>query len=163
MEQAKRFLTIAAVVVLGIIIQVVLISADVRSTPTKTVIKFTKAYFNLDRSMSKYLCREFSAEEDVNVVTGYINRIADEARAQGFSLNYMRSKLYSIHTDIISKSDTDAQVRITAVRKRNINLVYTIIAKLFFIGETYEVDEIVNVIKEDGQWKVCGQAFSLTT
>ena len=74
----------------------------------------------------------------------------------------MKSKLYSVHTDIIAKSETEAQVRITAVRKRNINPVYTIVGKLFFIGKTYEVDEIINVIKEDGQWKICGQAFALT-
>jgi hypothetical protein len=163
MEQGKMFLTIAAVVVLGIIIQGILIGVDTRSTPSKTVIKFTKAYFNLDRSMSKYLCSEFAAEEDVDAAEEYINRMADEAKTLGFSLNYMKSKLYSVHTDIIAKSETEAQVRITAVRKRNINPIYTIVAKLFFIGETYEVDETLVVVKEDGQWKICGQAFALTT
>jgi hypothetical protein len=42
-----------------------------------------------------------------------------------------------------------------------INPVFTIIGKLFFIGETYEVDETLNIIKEDGKWKVCGRAFLL--
>ena len=163
MGQAKMFLTIAAVVVLGIIIQVILIGADTMSTPSKTAIKFTKAYFNLDRSMSKYMCSEFATEEDVDAAAEYINRMADEAKSLGFSLNYMKSKLYSVHTDIIAKSESEAQVRITAVRKRNINPIYTIVAKLFFIGETYEVDETLNVIKEDGQWKICGQAFALGT
>ena len=163
MEQGKMFITIAAVVVLGIIIQVILIGADAMSTPSKTVIKFTKAYFNLDRSMSKYMCSEFATEEDVDAAAEYMNRLADEAKTLGFSRNYMKSKLYSVHTDIIAKSETEAQVRITAVRKRNINPVYTIVGKLFFIGETYEVDETLKVIKEDGQWKICGQAFALTT
>ncbi len=163
MAQAKVFLTIAAVVVLGIIIQLILIGADAMSTPTRTVIRFTKAYFNLDHSMSKYLCAELSAEEGVDPVAEYINRMADEARAMGFSVNYMKSKLYSIHTDIISKSDSEAQVRITAVRKRNINPIYTIVAKLFFIGETYKVDEILNVVKEEGKWKICGETFVLST
>jgi uncharacterized membrane protein YvbJ len=162
MKQGKMLLTIAAVVVLGIIIQVILIGAETTSTPSKTVIKFTKAYFKLDRSMSKYLCGEFATEEDADAAAEYINRMADEAKTLGFSLNYMRTTLFSVHTDIISKSETEAQVRIRALRKRNLNPVYTIVAQLFFIGETYEVDEILNLVKEDGQWKVCGQAFSLT-
>ena len=74
----------------------------------------------------------------------------------------MKSTLYAVHTHIIAESETEAQVRITARRKRNINPIYTIVAKLFFIGETYEVDEILNVVKEDGQWKICGHAFSLS-
>jgi len=163
MGQAKMFLTIAAVIVLGVIIQVILIGADTMSTPSKTVIKFTRAYFNLDRSMSKYMCSEFATKEDVDAAAEYINRMADEARTLGFGPSYMKSKLYSVHTDIIAKSENEAQVRITAVRKRNINLIYTIVGKLFFIGETYEVDETLNVIKEDGQWKICGQAFALST
>jgi uncharacterized membrane protein YvbJ len=163
MEQGKMFLTIAAVVVVGIIVQVILIGADTMSTPSKTVIKFTKAYYNLDRSMSKYMCSEFATEEDVDATAEYINRMADEAKTLGFSLNYMKTTLFAVHTDIIAKSESEAQVRITAVRKRNINPIYTIVGKLFFIGETYEVDETLNVIKEDGQWKICGQAFALTT
>ena len=163
MEQAKMYITIAAVIVIGIIIQVILIGADTMSTPSKTAIKFTRAYFNLDRSMAKYMCSEFATEEDVDAAAEYINRIADEAKTLGFSLNYMKSTLYAVHTDIISKSDSQAQVRITALRKRNINPIYTIVGKLFFIGETYEVDETLNVIKEGGHWKICGQAFALTT
>ena len=86
MEQGKMFLTIAAVVVLGIIIQVILIGADTMSTPGKTVIKFTRAYFNLDQSMSKYMCSEFATEEDIDAATEYINRMAVEAKTLGFSL-----------------------------------------------------------------------------
>ena len=163
MEQGKMILTIAAVVILGIITQAILIGLETTSTPSKTVIKFTRAYFNLDQSMSEYMCSEFAAEEDVDVAKEYINRRADEAKTLGFSLSYMKSTLYAVHTHIITESETEAQVRITARRKRNINPIYTIVAKLFFIGETYEVDEILNVIKENGQWKICGQAFALTT
>ncbi|MGD2269517.1 MAG: hypothetical protein PVI06_03880 [Desulfobacterales bacterium] len=163
MEQAKHLLTIAAVVVLGIIIQAIFIGAEIRSTPAKAVIKFTKAYFDLDPKMSNYLCRELKAEGEADVVEEYIHRMADEAKNQGFDANYMRSRLYSIHTNILSKSDTEAQVRITAKRRRNINFIYTIVAKLFFIGETHAVDEIITVIKENGQWKVCGEAFALRT
>lgn len=163
MEQAKHLLTIAAAVVLGVIIQAILIGAEIRSTPAKAVIKFSKAYFDLDPKMSNYLCRELTAEGQAGVVEEYLHRMADEAKNRGFDSHYMRSRLYSIHTEILSESDTEAQVRITAKRRRNINFIYTIVAKLFFIGESHAVDEIVTVIKENGRWKVCGQAFGLTT
>jgi hypothetical protein len=79
----------------------------------------------------------------------------------GFDRNYMRSRLYSVHTEILNLSDSQATVHISAERKRNITPLFTIIARLFSIGETYHVDETLRLVKEDGQWKVCGKAFSL--
>ena len=104
MEQAKHLLTIAAVVVLGIIIQAILIGAEIRSTPVKAVIKFSKAYFDLDPKMSNYLCRELITEGEAGVVEEYLHRMADEAKNRGFDSNYMRSRLYSIHAEILSAS-----------------------------------------------------------
>lgn len=162
MAQGSRFFTIVSVIIVGLVLQVFLIFADSRDTPSRVVVGFAKAYYNLDRSMADYLCKDFAAEEDVDVVGNYIDQVADEARVVGFDLKYMRSFLYSVQTEVISESDTEADVRITATRKRNINLIFTIIGKLFHIGETYNVDETLKVIKEDGKWKVCGKAFSLT-
>ena len=56
------------------------------------------------------MCSEFATEEDVDAATEYINRMADEAKILGFSLSYMKSKLYSVHADIIAKSESEAQV-----------------------------------------------------
>lgn len=111
--------------------------------------------------MADYLCSELTAEEDVDLVKTYIEHVADEARMVGFDLNYMRKKLFSVHTEIITQSESEAEVHITAQGKRNINPVFTLIAKLFFIGETYHIDETLKMIKEDGRWKVCGKAFLL--
>ncbi len=133
--------------------------ADTRSTPGKAAVEFTKAYFSLDASMSEYICNELMEEE--NIADKYINQVAQEAQDLGFSLNYMRSMLYHIKTDIISEDESEVKIRITCERKRMINPVFTIIGKLFFIGETYEVDETLNIIKEDGKWKICGRAFLL--
>jgi len=109
--------------------------------------------------MSEYVCKELMEEE--NIVEKYINQVANEAQNLGFKLSYMRSMLYHIKTDILSEDESEAKIRITCERKRMINPIFTIIGKLFFIGETYEVDETLNIIKEDGKWKVCGRAFSL--
>ncbi len=158
MAKDNRITGVVLVLFFGIILQLLLGMADTRSTPGKTAVEFTKAYFSLDASMSEYLCKELMEED---VVDKHINQVAQDAQVLGFKLNYMRSMLYHIKTDIISEDESEAKIRITCERKRMINPVFTIIGKLFFIGETYEVDETLNIIKEDGKWKVCGRAFSL--
>lgn len=159
MTKDNRITGVVLVIFFGIILQLLLGMADTRSTPGKTAVEFTKAYFSLDASMSEYICKELMEEE--NIVEKYINQVANEAQDLGFSLNYMRSMLYHIKTDIISEDESEAKIRITCERKRMINPIFTIIGKLFFIGETYEVEETLNIIKEDGKWKICGRAFSL--
>ena len=159
MAKDNRITGVVLVIFFGIILQLLLGMADTRSTPGKTAVEFTKAYFSLDASMSEYICNELMEEE--NIVDKYINQVAQEAQDLGFKLNYMRSMLYHIKTDIISEDESEAKIRITFERKRLINPVYTIIGKLFFLGETYEVDETLDIIKEDGRWKICGRAFSL--
>jgi hypothetical protein len=161
MNQGDRFFTFIAVLVVALVLQLFLGYLDTRDTPAKAAVNFTKAYFQLDESMADYLCSELTAEEDVDLVKTYIEHVADEARIVGFDLNYMRKKLFSVHTEMITQSESEAEIRITAQGKRNINPVFTLIAKLFFIGETYHIDETLKVIKEDGNWKVCGKVFLL--
>ena len=158
MAKDNRITGVVLVVFFGIILQLLLGMADTRSTPGKTAVEFTKAYFSLDASMSEYICKELMEED---IVDKHINQVAQDAQVLGFKLNYMRSMLYHIKTDIISRDESEAKIRITCERKRLINPVFTIVGKLFFIGETYEVDETLNIIKEDGKWKICGRAFSL--
>ena len=159
MAKDNRITGVVVVVFFGIILQLLLGMADTRSTPGKTAVEFTKAYFSLDASMSEYICKELMEED---VVDKHINQVAQDAQVLGFKLNYMRSMLYHIKTDIISEDESEVKIRITCERKRMISPVFTIIGKLFFIGETYEVDETLNIIKEDDKWKVCGDAFSLS-
>jgi len=159
MAKDNRITGVVLVVFFGIILQLLLGMADTRSTPGKTAVEFTKAYFSLDASMSEYLCKELMEED---VVDKHIKQVAQDAQVLGFKLNYMRSMLYHIKIDIISEDESEAKIRITCERKRMINPLFTVIGKLFFIGETYEVDETLNIIKEDGKWKVCDRAFSLS-
>ena len=161
MQQGQRFFTIIAVLCLGLVVQLVLIFADSKDTPARTAVGFATAYFNLNPSMADYLCNELVEQEDANLVQNYINQVADQARQSGFEMNYMRMRLFSVHTEIVSQSESEAEVRITAKARRNINPVFTLIAKFFYIGETHPVDETLKLIKEDGRWKICGNAFSL--
>ena len=95
------------------------------------------------------------------MVGDYINRVADEARASGFDLSYMRSKLIDLETNTRMVDDNTAEVHITAERERAINPIYALVGRLFFLIETQPVDATLEVIKEEGRWKVCGQPFSL--
>ena len=161
MKQGDRFMTIISVVVIGVILQVLLIIADNPNTPAKTAVAFTKAYFNLEPSMTDFLCSDYAGNGESDIVSEYLTRVAADAKINGFEFNYMRSQLYEVHTEILSQDGSAAEVHVTAQRKRNINPIFTLVGKFFFLGETYTVDETLKLIKEDGKWKVCDRAFSL--
>ena len=111
--------------------------------------------------MAERICKERLISEDVDVVDQYIYLAGEEAKKRGFDISFMKNQLYHIETEIISQNDTEAQVRITGKKRVAINPVYPIVTKMFDIGGTYEVDDIIHVKKEDGKWKVCGDLFSL--
>ena len=152
---------IILVLIIGLLVQLLFSVADAIDTPSKAVVQFSKAYFNLDESMAERICKERLASENVDVIDQYIYLSAKEAKERGFGINFMKNKLYHIKTETISKKENEAQIRITGKIRVAINPVYPIVAKLFDIGATHEVDKIINVIKEDGKWKVCGSLFSL--
>jgi hypothetical protein len=152
---------IILVLIIGLLVQLLFSVADAIDTPNKAVVQFSKAYFNLDKSMAKKICKERLASEDVDVIDQYIYLSAKEAKDRGFGINFMKNKLYHIETETLSKKENEAQIRITGKIRVSINPVYPIVANLFNIGATHEVDKIINVIKEDGKWKVCGSLFSL--
>jgi type IV secretory pathway TraG/TraD family ATPase VirD4 len=161
MVRLSKTAGIILVLVLGFLVQAIFSFADSIDTPRKAVVQFSKAYFKLDKSMAKRICKKRLASEDVDVVDQYIFFAAKEAKEKGFDISFMKNKLYDIKSETIFKKDNEARVRITGKIRVSINPVYTIVAKLFNIGATHEVDEIINVIKEDGKWKVCGNLFSL--
>jgi hypothetical protein len=152
---------IILVLIIGFLVQLLFSVTDAIDTPSKAVVQFSKAYFNLDKSMAQKICKERLASEDVDIIDQYIYLSAKEAKERGFGINFMKNRLYHIQTETISKKENEAQIRITGKIRVSINPVYPIVANLFNIGATHEVDEIINVIKEDGKWKVCGNLFSL--
>ena len=163
MAQLSRSVGIILVLIIGFVVQLIFSMVDVRDTPNKAVVEFSKAYFELDKSMTKRICKKQLASEDVDVVDEYLYFAAKTAIERGFDINFLKNKLYHIETETISKNDKEAKIRITGKIRVAINSVYPVVAKLFNIGSTHEVDEIIRVIKEDGQWKVCGTLFSLTS
>jgi hypothetical protein len=161
MESGSRFLTIATVVIVAVILQGIFIVADKKETPDKAAVEFAEAYFMLDKSMAKYLCDELTGDEENNVVGDYINRVDDEARASGFDPSYMRSRLIDVSTNSRMVNADTAEVHITAESERAINPIYALVGRVFRLIEARPVDATLTVIEEKGHWKVCGKPFSL--
>lgn len=141
------------VILLGIVFQVAFIRADRQDSPGRAVTEFSKAYFGLDKSMADRICSKQLAEG--YIVENYIERKAAEAQERGFRLSYAKNKLYHIRTHTLSTDEfTQAKVRLTAERKPFIRSLFT--------GESYEVDQVFDVVNENGKWKVCGNIFAGT-
>ncbi len=159
MAQGKTMVTLAGVVIISGLLQVLLVFADCRNSPSNTAVEFTKAYFRFDPSMTDWLCREIARGGDADPVGDFLYRSSEEARQKGYPLSAMRSTLYHIETETVHKGDKAAEVRLTAVRRQAGNPVFAWVAKLFFLGEAHEVDKTVEVVNEDGKWRVCGKPF----
>ncbi len=53
MAQLSRSVGIILVLIIGFVVQLIFSMVDVRDTPNKAVVEFSKAYFELDKSMTK--------------------------------------------------------------------------------------------------------------
>ena len=161
MIQLNRTVGIILVLIVGFLVQVLFSLADLKDSPNKAVVEFSKAYFQLDPSMADRICKKQLTRDDIDVVDQYLYLALKEADKRGFHISFLKNKLYHIETEILSKNDATAKVRITGKRRVAINHVYPIVAKLFNIGATHEVEETFDVVKENSRWKVCGNLFSL--
>ena len=161
MGRDNQYIPIAAVIIVAFILQVVLIAADHHESPGKAAVEFSKAYFKLNTAMEQRLCGEMTEDEQSDVVEDYLYRMADQAKAEGFDASWMKMVLSHIETETQMVDENMAEVRITCSRRRAINPVFALVAKLFCLGKTHEVEEILTLVKEDDRWKVCGEPFAL--
>jgi hypothetical protein len=161
MAQGTKFLAFASVIIIALILQVAFIIFENNETPVKAAIEFTEAYFKLDESMGQYLCKELVEDAEADVVDNYLHRVAEEGKAMGFKKNYMKTVLANVETQTEMQGENTAIVRIRGERSRYLNPIFGVIAKIFFLTESYEVDKTLKVVNEDGQWKVCGTPFLL--
>ena len=162
MSQISKYGPLVVVICIGIILQVLLVFASFTSTPYNTAVAFTKAYFKLDPSMEDYLCEESKTIDDMDVVAGYIQHAASAAKDRGFDKSYVKSQLYDIITETTYISDTEAKVVISGHRRTAINPVFAWVAKLFHIGGTYPFEATLDLVKEEGTWKVCSDLMALS-
>jgi len=161
MEQDSKLRNLMMVILFGCFLQAIFMFVEAKETPNKTAVKFTKAYFTLDKSMAGYLCKTLAPSEDENIVEKYIQKTENEAAERGLSPDFMKSRLFNIETETISRTDKEITLKISADRIVAINPLYALVSKLFQLGKIHKVDDTITVIKEDGKWKVCGKPFSL--
>jgi len=161
MGSNSKFLKIAAVIVAAFILQILLVMADHHESPAKAAVEFSKAYFKLNHAMGKRLCSEITEDGESDVVDDYLDRVADQAKSEGFDASWMKMALLHIETETQMLDDNVAEVRINCNRRRAVNPVFAIVAKIFSLGETYKVEETLTLVKEDDLWKVCGEPFAL--
>lgn len=159
--ERDKIVNIIMVIMFGIFLQIIFMFGEAKDTPNKTAVKFTKAYFTLDKSMSGYLCKTLASSDEENIVEKYIQKTETEAAERGLGSDFMKSRLFNIETETISRSDKEITLKISADRIVAINPLYALVSKLFHLGKIHKVDDSITVIKEDGKWKVCGKPFSL--
>lgn len=162
MDQGNKLTAILCVVLVGVVLQVVLSCIPEKDSATRTAREFTKAYFMLDPDMSEWLCKDLAENEEADPVDDYLYKMSQEAIKEGYKPSFKRSILYHLEIEEVSRDETSVKMNITAVRKRCINHVYALVAKFFFLGNSYPVEETIELIKEDGKWKVCGAPFGLS-
>ena len=161
MGSKSIFPKIAVVIVAAFILQILLIMADHHDSPGKAAVEFSKAYFKLNKGMGKLLCSDIAADGESEVVDDYLNRVADQARSEGYDVSWMKMALLHIETETQMLDDKVAEVRINCNRRRAPNPVFALVAKIFSLGETYQVEETLTLVKENDRWKVCGEPFAL--
>ena len=161
MDSGSKFLTFTSIIMLGLILQVVLAVVDRRDSPEKAALEFAESYFWLDPAMSGRLCKDLAGEAENNAVQNYLQRIDQEARSLGYEADYMKQGLYHIDLKTTLKDANSASVAIKGERRRTINPVFGLVARWFFVGETHPVETTLDLVKEEGAWKVCGKPFRL--
>ncbi len=150
------------VVVLAVCLQVVFVFADCKQTATGTAIDFSKAYFMLNADMEKYVCSDLVGEDNDSAVTAFLEAVDSEAREMGFGKGMFRKMIYHVKTDTLTQDTESATIHIHGVNRTCIHPVFTFVAKLFQLGQISEFEETLDIVKEDGQWKVCGTPFGMS-
>jgi hypothetical protein len=153
LKLGKKYFSLALTLVLGLALQGVFICADRNETPNKAAVEFCKAYYGLDpETMAENLCQSLN-ENDFAGQT--MENTARSASSRGYQTSYLGSSLVHIQTEVLNSTDKTATVRLTAKKRKSINPVYEYVGKLFFLLDASEVDETIQLIKENDQWKVC--------
>ena len=163
MPQANKVIPFVIVLILFVGLQGLLVWADQCKTAEETAVAFTKAYYGLDEDLNELVCEKNRTDgEGADMVDNFFHSVSTEAQALGHNFNYMRSQLMRYHVTAHEVSPTEFDVHIEGTRKRSIHPVFTLVGKLFFLGDKYAFDQKLKVVKEDDDWKVCGDFFTPT-
>lgn len=160
MGSQSRILPFAVLIVVVIILQLALIAADCKQTPVRVAQQFAKAYFYLDPDMQNYLCAELAAGGET--VGNFLHARQAQAAQRGFNTKFTRHLFTEMHLKTVSRDEASAQVHISGTTRVAINPVFMWVGRWFRIGEYHPVEATIDLIKEDGRWRVCGTPHGIT-
>ena len=160
MVKIVRYLPLVVVLLISVALQFFFVLADKHDVPNGAAAEFSKAYFQLDEcTMSKYICK--SAKSD-GAISDYMYQVASNASARGFETSYLKSRISHIETRVVENDGTHAVVALTAKKIKSINPVFEAVGRIFCLIKPTDVHQTMDLIKEDGEWKVCGDILHMS-
>jgi len=136
--------------------------AESASSPSGAAKGFTKAYFMLDASMEEFLSAESKeTENERNTVELYLQKREWEAKNRGYKLSYLQMRPILVKTQVLNQDDASAQVQVDVTMIRSINPLFRIVGYAFCLLEEHEVNTTLDLVNEDGQWKIGPGAYEL--
>jgi hypothetical protein len=154
-------IALITVVVIGFLLQIILAAGDARQTPYGAAIAFSKAYFGLCPDLAQTMANNGIDADEVDVADAYLYSKSVEAADRGYPIRRLNKMFYNIHTKTVAQDASTATVHISGTTRIAVNPLYGFVAKLFFLTSPTDVEETINLVKEDGKWKVAGQPFAL--
>ncbi len=128
----------------------------------KVVKSFAKTYFMLDDSMAEYLSKNAKINDNKeNMVELFLEKKAVEAINNGYKISFLQKFVFNIETNVLNINDSSAKIQFNATTIRNVNPLYRIFGSFFGLLEKYKVQEILTVVKENGEWKIGPGAFDM--
>jgi len=159
MDRFRNLIPLVLVVLLGILVQVVLVVAQTKETPAGAAVEFTKAFYKMSPAVTDRMCSDLREDEDL--VADLFHKAVDDAKARGFSASYPKMQLFHVQAVVLAQDEASAQVQLSCSMKRAIHPAFAYFLKMWNMGETYHLDEVVDLVNEDGRWKVCGYDYAL--
>ncbi|RJQ71737.1 MAG: hypothetical protein C4519_19445 [Desulfobacteraceae bacterium] len=152
MGQGNRFAPFVVLFISFVVLQAILAAVDSRQTPAKAARAFIKEYFYLDPDMQKWLCTE---KRNAGMVEDFLQVKADQAAQQGYEISYFRHMFTKMHVNTIGQEADSARVQISGTTRVAINPVFMVIGKLFNLGQNHPMDVTLDLVKQNGHWRVC--------
>lgn len=161
MAKDNKTIIFLMTLVLAAVLQILFIAADSCQTPSRVAVNFAKAFYKLDPAVSNYLCRQTAQSNAGDFFDLHLQAAAQTARERGYKTSFMKSKLYAIETHTTRISDDKAKVVLEGKTRISVCPFFVWVAHIFRLGEAYSVAATIDVVKEDGQWRVCGNPLRI--
>ena len=159
MDRFRKWIPLVLVVLLGVMVQVVFVAAQSKDTPARAAVEFTKAFYKLSPDVKERMCSDLL--EDEALIDDVFYAAVTEAKSKGFSASYPRMQLFHVQAAVLAQDEASAQVELSCSMKRAIHPAFAFFLKMMNMGETYHLDEVVDLVNEDGKWKVCGYEYAM--